>query len=248
MSRDRSAASLGRHRREAIDRQRRLVEDGSDGWALAPVTRPTHYVGRVGVLAAALGVGVLLSVLPAAAYADSGSENSGDTVSSSESVGSSGRAADRDSRTPARGPRGRGSSAPAPGPDASSVDPVTPRTRGADVADPVEPISSAAAPGRHRRGESATTAPAGSDSPPRDSSPPVAPADTATSAPAAVETGPEAGDLEMQHPAEAPVAPAAPVFTETFPAAAVLVPIADRSATPPPVMTAASPRGTPSPR
>lgn len=55
----------------------RLLADGEGGWSLAPVKRPTHYVGRVGALAVALGVGGVIVGLPGLAAADTGGSNSG---------------------------------------------------------------------------------------------------------------------------------------------------------------------------
>ncbi|MBU3707028.1 MAG: hypothetical protein FGM50_10175, partial [Mycobacterium sp.] len=53
----------------------RLIDDGDGQWSLTPVTRPTHYVGRVGALAIALGVGGVIAGAPAA-LADTGTETS----------------------------------------------------------------------------------------------------------------------------------------------------------------------------
>lgn len=48
----------------------RLVKDQAGEWSLTPITKPTHYVGRVGALAVALGVGGMIMGLPALAAAD----------------------------------------------------------------------------------------------------------------------------------------------------------------------------------
>jgi len=67
------------------------VADDAGGWSLAPVTRPTHYVGRVGALAVALGVGGVIAGMPAVAMADTGTS---DTATASDSVrGDASRAA-----------------------------------------------------------------------------------------------------------------------------------------------------------
>ena len=61
----------------------RLVADDAGAWSLAPVTRPTHYIGRVGALAVALGVGGVIAGMPAVAMADTGTS---DTAATSDSV------------------------------------------------------------------------------------------------------------------------------------------------------------------
>ena len=115
LARRRSAWS-GRHRRDSpAGRHRiavgalRLVEHGDGEWSLKPVTRPTHYVGRVGALAVALGVGGM----PAVAAADPGSPTGTDPMGStqaSEAPSVASAATPRDSRP---GTRMRGG----PGPD-----------------------------------------------------------------------------------------------------------------------------------
>ena len=79
----------GRHRRDAGGRHRpsvealRVVENPEGGWSLAPAIRSTHYVGRVGALAVAMGIGGAIVALPAVAVADSmetGSAESADSA------------------------------------------------------------------------------------------------------------------------------------------------------------------------
>jgi len=79
-----------------------MIRAGAANWLSAPVTRPTHYVGRVGALAVALGIGGALAGMPAAA-ADTGAETS--DAATGSSAGSSQSRADtaRSPRTARRG-------------------------------------------------------------------------------------------------------------------------------------------------
>ena len=79
-------APVGRHRLSigAL----RPVEDAAGGWSLLPVTPSTPYVGRVGALAVALGVGMVVAGMPAVAAADTGS--AGSAVDSAKAQGQSG--------------------------------------------------------------------------------------------------------------------------------------------------------------
>lgn len=84
---DHQRREAARHRRaaDAI----RLVEDGVTGRSTASATSPNRYVGRVGGLAVALGVGAVIAGLPVVAAADTGTGNTGKTTSSARSTNSS---------------------------------------------------------------------------------------------------------------------------------------------------------------
>lgn len=80
----------GRHRRDSGGRHRlsvgalRLVGDDAHGWSLAPVSRPTHYIGRVGALAVALGIGGAIVALPAVAVAEPDAGSAAGTAESGD--------------------------------------------------------------------------------------------------------------------------------------------------------------------
>jgi len=74
----------------------RVTHDSAGRWHLTPAPRPTHFVGRVGALAIALGIGVVIAELPAVAAADPGPVNgAGSTQSSGSSDSAAGAARQR---------------------------------------------------------------------------------------------------------------------------------------------------------
>ena len=117
-----------RQRRERSGRHRlasgtiRVVEDDAGVWSLAPVNRPAHYVGRVGALAVALGVGGAIVGLPGVAAADSGGSAAADSTASTGSSARSGETAGtRRSRGATRADATRSSSDPSPGVESGST-------------------------------------------------------------------------------------------------------------------------------
>jgi len=119
----------------------RIVDDGVGGWSLTPVTRPTHYVGRVGALAVALGVGGVIIGLPSVASADT--EESSDGSHRSTTAPGSG-----ESGTP--GPKRKRS----PGPVGSTVDTSTENPSAA----PGWPVTVPGSPPSGRRTSAGVTA------------------------------------------------------------------------------------------
>ena len=113
--RDRRAHS-GRHR--ATAGKLRVTYNGAGRWYLAPTTRATHFVGRVGALAIALGIGVVIAELPAVASADTGSGSTTGSSQNSDSTKSGvGASNPRGGARPgaAQRPAGNPSAAAAPG-------------------------------------------------------------------------------------------------------------------------------------
>ena len=134
-------SKAGRHRRDFGSRHRpragalRMVDDGDGGWALAPAARPVNYVGRVGALAVALGVGGIglggvVVGSSAVAAADTGADASSTASETSQSQETSAGGEPAGAETPRRrgavnAPRGRqpeASTAPQLGPTPSVPD------------------------------------------------------------------------------------------------------------------------------
>ncbi len=96
----------GRTRRAVGSRHRavtgtlRMTADGAGGWALVPATRSAHVVGRVGALAIALGIGVVIAEFPAVAAADTETGNAAGSSATSDPASA--------------GPSARGSAAGSP--------------------------------------------------------------------------------------------------------------------------------------
>ena len=97
-------ATRGKHRKTTGTL--RMVDGGTGSWSLVPATRSTHVVGRVGALAIALGIGVVIGDLPAIAAADPDSANTtGPTQSSGSRHSTTGTAKPRAGLGPRTTPR-----------------------------------------------------------------------------------------------------------------------------------------------
>ena len=147
-----SVSSVARHRRTSRGRVRTIEYRRRSVSATEPgALGVASYVGRVGALAVALGVGSAISPMALVAADTTGS--AGSTGSGSDSPTSSTPSSAPSSRGPAR-PRGRSGV-----PDSKTAVPATTtvsatgaRTRGADI---VAPDNSSDNRGRHRRAATA---------------------------------------------------------------------------------------------
>ena len=231
----------GRRGRDRSGRHRlgsgtiRVVEDGAGRWSLAPVKRPTHYVGRVGVLAVFLGVGGVIVGLPGTASADAGGAAGSDSTVSAGSSGQSGESAGtRRSRAANRAGAASGS----PGADSGAAS-RTARAANRPVSPEIPPSLDSPA---SRRGVATPSAPTTADrgpetSPPVGTSSPVdAPGDVA------VVTGHDEPSVSV--PAEELSQAVESAGTAAGPAAAVeYSATAVRAPNEAPVMTAAASEG-----
>ncbi len=80
----------------------RMTGDGAGGWTLVPATRSAHVVGRVGALAVALGIGVLIAEFPAVAAADTESGNAAGPSATSDTAGAGSSARGSAAGSPAK--------------------------------------------------------------------------------------------------------------------------------------------------
>ena len=208
----------GRHRRDFGSRHRpavgmlRMVADGDRGWALAPVPRPTDYVGRVGALAVALGVGGMIGGLPAVAAADTGTaaDAPGTTQSAdSSSDKSSARGTTRQHRPPGRATRDDQAD------DAAQPSVTTRSPRTSSAADPI--TDPAPRPGRHRAPDVApATSPDPVATPIADIAvPPASAVDQGSTSSA--DLGPAPAATQVAAAIVAPALPQAPVMAAATP-------------------------------
>ena len=93
-------ASGAKHR--AATGTLRVTNDGAGGWTLVPATRSAHVVGRVGALAVALGIGVLIAEFPAVAAADTESGNAAGPSATSDPAGAGSSARGSAAGSPAK--------------------------------------------------------------------------------------------------------------------------------------------------
>ena len=93
-------ASGAKHR--AATGTLRVTNDGAGGWTLVPATRSAHVVGRVGALAVALGIGVLIAGFPAVAAADTESGNAAGPSATSDPAGAGSSARGSAAGSPAK--------------------------------------------------------------------------------------------------------------------------------------------------
>lgn len=182
--------SRGRHR--LATGALRLVEKTTGEWSLTPVTRSTHYVGRVGALALFLGIGGAITGLPVAAADVTGDGN----ADASASAGTS------DSAPSPRHSRGARSESQEPTTDSS----VTRRTGRSSV----KP-NPASAVGRNSHVQRTVTPDLATGISAPDVSAPRASTDSATEALVDASAAPEAVEIG-QSIATTDAAPATPVM------------------------------------